>query len=200
MKKELKDIKRRAVAQGWTVSQRGSGHLGWCPPKPGPIVVTSSTHSTPQAFRNDLARLKRAGLDLDRNGKEPRAETFPCVCGSPFPSRRSLGQHRRSCLLWKQGLADAAAEAEVVLDAEAEAKVEAATAALLAEAEDAKALGPTTFVPIGPIPSKKQVEEILLDFAGSATKFQGKLDMKQALAFARDLDVTIELIFDVFIN
>ena len=62
--RQLRDAGKRALAQGWTIDRTGSGHHRWRGPHGKPTVFTPSTPSDPRSFRNALAKLKRAGLDL----------------------------------------------------------------------------------------------------------------------------------------
>ncbi len=62
MPRELRRLAQRALARGWRIEVRGSGHLSWIPPR-GRIVFTSSTPSDPRTVKNFRAQLKRAGLD-----------------------------------------------------------------------------------------------------------------------------------------
>ncbi len=57
-----RDAFRAARRAGWTITRgRGSSHLHWRSPG-GQLVVTASTPSDWRGRRNDLARLRRAGL------------------------------------------------------------------------------------------------------------------------------------------
>lgn len=50
---------------GWTVGKRqGSKHIQWKPPGGGPIITTSLTPLDSRTTRNELARLRRAGLEV----------------------------------------------------------------------------------------------------------------------------------------
>lgn len=63
MNKELRQIKRIAEAQGWTVFRTKGGHYRWVPPRRDvPFVVTASTPSDSRAVKNIKARLRKAGL------------------------------------------------------------------------------------------------------------------------------------------
>lgn len=59
---ELRTAARAAVADGWTITVRRSGHIAWQPPR-GRAVCTSATPSDHRTTRNELARLRRAGLN-----------------------------------------------------------------------------------------------------------------------------------------
>lgn len=48
--------------QGWSVEHARSGHLRWTSPE-GRSVCTGATPSDARGWRNDVAKLRRAGLD-----------------------------------------------------------------------------------------------------------------------------------------
>lgn len=60
--RHLREIARRALAEGWTIEPSGSGHIRWKPPH-GPAVFTGST---PKRYghgpENARRRLAKAGL------------------------------------------------------------------------------------------------------------------------------------------
>jgi hypothetical protein len=159
-KKDLHTLRRQAERLGWKVSTRPSGHLAWTPPDGGAPVITASTPGGGRSFQNTLATLKRAGLNLNK-GRTDVAETkkVKCVCGEVLPSKRSLGQHKRRCVLAK------AAETEPEL---------------------------------GLRPEAAHIKGILLDFAEASIKYDPSSGVRGAVAFARDLDATAEMIFEAF--
>lgn len=54
-----------AHAQGWRVERTPGGHFRAVPPdKTKPIIVLAGTPSDARAIKNDVARLRRAGLVL----------------------------------------------------------------------------------------------------------------------------------------
>ena len=59
MNKYLKELKKRAEAQGWRVEQ--NNHLKWFAPDGRTIIVTGCTESDCRALKNTLARMRRAG-------------------------------------------------------------------------------------------------------------------------------------------
>ncbi len=62
MPRDLKRLAQRALARGWRIEVRRSGHLAWIPPR-GRVLFTSSTPSDPRTLKNFIAQLRRAGLD-----------------------------------------------------------------------------------------------------------------------------------------
>lgn len=58
---ELRTAARAAVADGWTITVRRSGHIAWQPSR-GRAVCTSAT-AADRTTKNELARLRRAGLN-----------------------------------------------------------------------------------------------------------------------------------------
>ncbi len=63
MPREMREMASAAVRSGWSVGIASSGHVRWRSPA-GAVVATAMTPSCPHTIRNDLARLRRAGLDL----------------------------------------------------------------------------------------------------------------------------------------
>jgi len=62
----LRQLARRAIAEGWEISVTGSGHLRWKPPG-GPAMITgSSPHRKGFGPRMERRDLERAGLTLQR--------------------------------------------------------------------------------------------------------------------------------------
>lgn len=59
--KELKELKRRAEAQGWRVLHARK-HLKWFAPDGRTMVVTGITESDHRALANTLSRMRRAGF------------------------------------------------------------------------------------------------------------------------------------------
>lgn len=59
---ELRTAARAAVNDGWTITVRRSGHIAWKSPQ-GRTVCTSSTSSDSRTTKNELTRLRRAGLN-----------------------------------------------------------------------------------------------------------------------------------------
>ncbi len=57
-----------ALSSGWKVRRTGSDHLAWTSPEGKEIVYTASTPNS-IGFKKDMAKLKRAGLPLNTNGK-----------------------------------------------------------------------------------------------------------------------------------
>lgn len=58
-----RDIARTARRAGWTITRaKRSSHLHWRSPS-GQLVVTPSTPGDCRGVRDDLARLRRAGLE-----------------------------------------------------------------------------------------------------------------------------------------
>jgi len=64
--KELRELARVAVSQGWRVERTGKHHLRWVPPekagKTGRVIYSGSTLSDYRAIRNIRAMLRREGL------------------------------------------------------------------------------------------------------------------------------------------
>jgi predicted RNA binding protein YcfA (HicA-like mRNA interferase family) len=63
--KELQPAAKHARKAGWTVEPTRGGHLAWVPPE-GQTVYSPSTPSCSRSVANVLAKLRRAGLRLDR--------------------------------------------------------------------------------------------------------------------------------------
>lgn len=59
----LKKALKLAKAEGWTVSISGKGHYKWTRPD-GHAVTTSKTTEYPRAQKNNLAKLRRFGLNI----------------------------------------------------------------------------------------------------------------------------------------
>lgn len=60
MNKYLKGLIRAATAQGWRIER--ARHLKWFSPDGRALIVTGCTESDSRAYKNTLARLKRAGF------------------------------------------------------------------------------------------------------------------------------------------
>ena len=60
-RKELKQLKEQAEAQGWEVTKTRNGHLCWKAPDGG-LMYSSSTPSDPGGTRCHIARMKRHGF------------------------------------------------------------------------------------------------------------------------------------------
>jgi len=59
----VKDIIKAAREQGWRVDERGDRGIVFYPPnKQFPAIRWAATPSDHRAWRNNLARLRRAGL------------------------------------------------------------------------------------------------------------------------------------------
>jgi len=63
MPKDIKQLKRLAEEQGWTVEITSKSHLRFLPPdKTKPQVFMSGETCSHAGFRNGLSQLRRAGL------------------------------------------------------------------------------------------------------------------------------------------
>lgn len=69
-KDELKQMMKRATMVGWQILRSKNGHLIWLSPCGKFRVVTSSTPSDNRALKNIEADLRRAGLDLKKQGRK----------------------------------------------------------------------------------------------------------------------------------
>jgi hypothetical protein len=58
--KYLKELERKARAQGWRVEKRN--HLKWFAPDGRTMIVSGGTESDHRALQNTLARMRRAGF------------------------------------------------------------------------------------------------------------------------------------------
>jgi len=58
--KYLKDLMRKAKAQGWRVEV--ASHMKWYSPDGRTIIVTGHSESDHRALKNTLARMRRAGF------------------------------------------------------------------------------------------------------------------------------------------
>ena len=58
--RDVRDLRRVVVEQGWVVETRRSGHLAWKPPKGSPYF-SSATPSDHRALMNLKAALRRLG-------------------------------------------------------------------------------------------------------------------------------------------
>lgn len=68
-KREIKDLIRIALDQGWRVEQLRSGHWRFLPADTNVrAVVTGGTPSDPRAVKNLRSDLRRSGLKLDGLG------------------------------------------------------------------------------------------------------------------------------------
>lgn len=63
--KEIRDYKRLAHEQGWTVVHTGKNHFKWIPPE-GEIYVSSGTPSDPRTLRHIKHALCKRGLRLTK--------------------------------------------------------------------------------------------------------------------------------------
>lgn len=54
-------LARAARSAGWSISYTDGGHLAWKPPS-GRVIYTPSSPSGSRGIRDDIARLRRAGL------------------------------------------------------------------------------------------------------------------------------------------
>ena len=216
--KEIAKLRRMATKQGWTVEETGSGHLSWRSPNGGSPIVTSSTPGSDRALREDMNRLASAGLSLDG--------TWPCVCGKQLPTKRSLGQHKRFCEA-AGGTPGKGSKAKVKKTPEARPVAPAAKPELhhgpapeaplrrregesVRQALDRKRLGsevkraeqeardmkPPPPYPVPP--DRATVAEILIDFAEAVENRNGDLGIRGAVEFTRDLDATVDMIFESF--
>lgn len=61
MHKDIRQLWRRAKAQGWTAELCGSGHERWTAPAGGHVTI-SVTCNGGRTYQNTLALLKKAGL------------------------------------------------------------------------------------------------------------------------------------------
>jgi len=61
MNKDIRQLWKRAKAQGWTSERRGSGHLRWTAPT-GEHVSVSVTCNGGRTYQNTLSDLRKAGL------------------------------------------------------------------------------------------------------------------------------------------
>lgn len=65
MANALKDLRRAAEQQGWTVEASKGGHWKFIPPdKTKPMVVLPGTSVSRCGMRNALSALRRSGLEL----------------------------------------------------------------------------------------------------------------------------------------
>ena len=60
--KDLNDLVKRAVKQGWTVTLRNNGHLAWKSPRGG-VVFTASSPSDFRVIKNVIRELKKFGFE-----------------------------------------------------------------------------------------------------------------------------------------
>jgi len=61
--KELRELARVAVSQGWRVERTGKQHLRWVPPtRDKRVIYSGSTPSDYRAIHNIRAMLRREGL------------------------------------------------------------------------------------------------------------------------------------------
>lgn len=61
MAQPLKQLRREAEGQGWSITLAKGGHLKWKSPS-GALVVTSSSPSDQRAIRNIVRDLQRCGF------------------------------------------------------------------------------------------------------------------------------------------
>lgn len=62
--RELNDMFKKLLDQGWRVVQTPNNHFKCYPPGGGPFVTTAGTPSDYRAIKNIRARLRRAGALL----------------------------------------------------------------------------------------------------------------------------------------
>jgi len=61
--KAMRQLVKNAEHQGFEVSRGRGGHYRFLPPRAGtPVVFGSSTPGDPRAYKNVLAKLRRAGF------------------------------------------------------------------------------------------------------------------------------------------
>lgn len=60
--KELDQLRRLAVAQGWRVVRTNKDHYKWYAPDGKTMVVSGSTPSDHRAIKNQKALMRRAGF------------------------------------------------------------------------------------------------------------------------------------------
>lgn len=63
MKKEWKELCKRAKQQGWRIEHTCNGHTKWLSPNGADIVVSGNTVSDRRGIKNHVAMLRRAGFD-----------------------------------------------------------------------------------------------------------------------------------------
>lgn len=63
--RDLDQLCRRAVAQGWRYETLSNGHFRLLPPdRTRPAVVLAGSSSDQRALRNAISLLRRSGLDV----------------------------------------------------------------------------------------------------------------------------------------
>jgi hypothetical protein len=70
MPEAYRRLARAAVRAGWRI-ERTARHLAWISPA-GHRVITPATPSGRRGFRDDKARLRRAGLDTGSDPARPK--------------------------------------------------------------------------------------------------------------------------------
>lgn len=58
----LRHLARKARAEGWSITQTGSGHLRWKPPSGRAVITGSTSHRKGFGPRMERRDLERAGL------------------------------------------------------------------------------------------------------------------------------------------
>lgn len=59
--KDLNDLAKKAMKQGWVITLRNNGHLAWKSPKGG-VVFSASSPSDYRAIKNTIRELKKFGF------------------------------------------------------------------------------------------------------------------------------------------
>lgn len=70
MRKDLKQLRIVAEQQGWRVERTNGDHLKWLAPDGGMAIYSPSTPSNARGILNLKAQLRRAGLELEKHGKQ----------------------------------------------------------------------------------------------------------------------------------
>lgn len=64
-RKDMKQLRKLAEQQGWRAPETRNGHVRFLSPDKGqPAIVAAGTPSDHRAWRNLIASLRRAGLDI----------------------------------------------------------------------------------------------------------------------------------------
>lgn len=75
--KDMAELRKLATEQGWLITETGSGHLKWVPPK-GRAVITSKSPSDYLAIhhiRRDLNAAGLVGITPERLKPEPEPDS-----------------------------------------------------------------------------------------------------------------------------